>query len=81
MLNTAGSPEDFLGQLGEESFVIITAADRADLIRKHVVERFNNDAVQHYALGERQGDRVKVKDLSGNDVVLPLISLVSQPAA
>jgi DNA-binding response OmpR family regulator len=79
VLNTAGSPDDFLGQLSEETFVIITAAERADSIRKHIVDRFNNDAVQHYALGERQGDRVKVKDLSGRDVVLPLISLVAQP--
>ena len=54
--------------------------DRADTIRQHVVDRFNNDAVQHYALGERRGDRVKVKDLSGRDLVLPLLSLVAQPA-
>jgi hypothetical protein len=70
-----------LGQLSEETFVVITSADRAEAIRQHVVDRFNNDAVQHYGLGERQGDRVKVKDLAGRDMVLPLISLVSQPAA
>ncbi len=81
VLNTAGSPDDFLGQLSEETFVIITGAERADAIRQHVVDRFNNDAVQHYALGERQGEQVKVKDVSGRDVVLPLMSLVSQPAA
>ncbi len=81
VLNTSGSPDDFLGQLGEETFVIITGADRASLIDQHVVERFTNDAVQHYALGERQGDQVKVKDLSGRDILLPLISLVSQPGA
>ncbi len=80
VLNTVGAPDDFLGQTSEETFVVITGADRADTIRQHVVDRFNNDAVQHYALGERQGDRVKVKDLSGRDLVLPLLSLVAQPA-
>ena len=81
VLNTAGSPDDFLGQLNEDTFIIITDAERADAIRQHVVDRFNDDAVQHYALGERQGDRVKVKDVSGRDVVLPLIRLVSRTAA
>lgn len=79
VLNSAGSPDDFLGQLGDETFVIITSAEHAETIRKHVVDRFNNDAVQHYALGERQGDRVRVKDIAGREVVLPLISLVAQP--
>jgi DNA-binding response OmpR family regulator len=81
VLNTAGSPDDFLGQLNEDTFLIITAAERAEAIRKHVIDRFNNDAVQHYALGERQGDRVRVKDLSGQELVVPLISLVTQPVA
>jgi DNA-binding response OmpR family regulator len=80
VLNGAGSPDDFLGQLDEETFVIITESERAETIRKQVVDRFNNDAVQHYALGERQGDRVKVRDVSGRDLVLPLISLVAKPA-
>lgn len=81
VVNASGGPEDFLGQLSEETFVIVTASERADLICRHVVDRFNNDAVQHYALGERHGDQVKVKDVSGRDLMLPLVSLVNQPAA
>ena len=80
VLNTAGTPDDFLGQVDEDTFVIITGAERADTIRKHVVDRFNNDAVQHYALGERQGDRVRVKDVSGREQVLPLIRLEAHTA-
>ena len=75
VLNSVGAPEDFLGQTGEETFLVISAADRADLIRRTAVERFNNDAVQHYSLGERLGDQVKVRDPAGQERVLPLMQL------
>jgi len=76
VLNTLGTVDDFLGQVSEETFVIICAAERAELVRKTVVERFNNDAVQHYGLGERMGDdQVKVKSPTGQDLILPLAKL------
>ena len=80
VLNKVGAPEDFLGQLSEENFVVITAPDRADLIRRHIVDRFNGDAVQHYSLGERLGDRVRVRTASGQEQDFPLISLESVAA-
>ncbi len=75
VLNSVGAPEDFLGQLSEETFVVITAPERADLIRQSILDRFDQDALQHYAFGERVGNRVKVKDSTGQEVVLPLLGL------
>ena len=81
VLNVVGAPDDFLGQLTEETFVVITAAERAEAIRQLIVERFNQDAVQHYSLGERVGDRVRIKNSAGQEQVLPLIGLEALPAA
>ncbi|MCC7361721.1 MAG: response regulator [Anaerolineales bacterium] len=75
VLNTLGAPEDFLGQSGEEQFVIITAAERAPALRRAVLERFDSDVVQHYALAERIGAQVKVRDTAGRERLLPLIQL------
>src|SRR5205085_5666147 len=75
VLNAVGAPDDFLGQLSEETFVVITAAERADRVRQNIVDRFDNDAVQHYSLGERLGDRIRVRNSSGQEQVLPLIGL------
>jgi len=80
VLNTVGSPDDFLGQLSEETFVIITAPERADTIRKHILDHFNRDAAQHYAFGERVGNRIKVKNSAGQEQVLPLLGLEAAPA-
>jgi DNA-binding response OmpR family regulator len=75
VLNTVGAADDFLGQVDDETFIIVSAADRAEGIRRTAVERFNSDVVQHYSLGERQGDRVRVRDAAGRERLLPLIRL------
>ena len=48
---------------------------RAEIIRKTVLDRFDNDAVQHYSMGERHGGQVKVKDPAGQERLLPLVKL------
>jgi DNA-binding response OmpR family regulator len=80
VLNSVGAPDDFLGQLSEETFVVVTAPERADQIRQHIVDRFNRDAVQHYSLGERVGDRIRVRNSAGQEQVLPLLGLEALPA-
>jgi DNA-binding response OmpR family regulator len=75
VLNTLGAPDDFLGQSGDESFVVITTPERAGPIRHSIVERFDRDALQHYALAERSGDRVRVRDAAGQERELPLLGL------
>ncbi len=74
-VNTLGAADDFLGQLDEATFVVITSHERAAHLSKTVVERFNSDAVQHYGLGERVGDQVKVREPSGAERLLPIIQL------
>jgi DNA-binding response OmpR family regulator len=75
VLNTVGAPEDFVGQSGDESFVVVTAPERLETIRRHILDRFDLDAVQHYALGERSGAQVRVRDSSGRERLLPLLAL------
>jgi len=75
VLNTIGTPDDFLGKSEEETFVIISAPERAEVIRKTVIDHFDTDAVQHYGLGERNGDKVKVKSASGQELLLPMMKL------
>jgi len=81
VLNSIGAPEDFLGQSGDDAFVVITDPARAETIRRHIVDRFNADAVQHYALAERTGDQVRVRDTAGHERLLPLLALESAAPA
>src|SRR5262249_37150054 len=79
VLNTIGAPDDFLGQMSEETFIVVTAPERADPVRQEILDRFAHDAPQHYAFGERLGDRVKVKDMAGRDQLLPVLGLEVTP--
>jgi GGDEF domain-containing protein len=81
VLNSHGTPDDFLGQLEDERFVVVTSAERAEGLLREIVARFNADAVQHYALAERMGDRVRVRDSAGREQVLPLVGLEATAAA
>lgn len=79
VLNQLGTADDFLGCLAEEAFVVVCAADRADLIQRTAVDRFDRDAAQHYTLGERLGaDQVRARLTSGETAVLPLLRLEAQ---
>jgi DNA-binding response OmpR family regulator len=75
VLNSRGAPDDFLGQLDTERFVVITAPERAEGLLRDIVERFNADALQHYALAERVGNQVRVRDSAGREQTLPLLGL------
>ncbi len=73
VLNELGSDADFLGQRGDSTFIVITAREKAAAVCKTVVERFDQDALQHYCLAERVGDRLKVRDPAGQEhLVLPV---------
>ena len=72
-LNELGAPDDFLGQQDDETFILIASQEKAGALRQTIAARFDQEAPQHYALAERQGDRLKVKDSAGQDRLVPLV--------
>ena len=81
LLNQLGAAEDFLGWQADEAFVVVCAADKAEVFQRTAVERFRHDAVQHYTLGERLGaDQVRVRLPDGQPAVLPIVQLEARRA-
>jgi hypothetical protein len=81
VLNSVGAPDDFLAQAEDDSFVVITAPERAAGLKASIIERFDDDAAQHYALAERTGPgTVRVRNALGRELVLPLICLEASEA-
>jgi DNA-binding response OmpR family regulator len=78
-LNSLGAPNDFLGQTSEATFVLISATDKMDTIRKTVVGQFEQEAIQHYNLAERHGALVQATTAQGAKHTVPLICLDTQP--
>jgi DNA-binding response OmpR family regulator len=75
VLNSAGAPDDFLGQASEWCFTVITAAERAEALAKAAAGSFEAEVVQHYSLGQRAGSQVRVRDAAGVEHTLPVMRL------
>jgi DNA-binding response OmpR family regulator len=75
ILNESGAAHDFVGQQDDELFVVITPRERAAALAQTIVDRFAQDAVQHYGLAEPLGAQVKVRDSAGQEHLMPLVKL------
>jgi CheY-like chemotaxis protein len=54
IIDSYGSPDDFLGHPGNDNFVIITYSERAAELEKALIKRFNDDVQQHYSFIDRE---------------------------
>jgi PleD family two-component response regulator len=54
IVDSYGSPNDFLGHPGSDNFVIITYSDKAETFETKLVERFDEEVQQHYSFIDRE---------------------------
>ncbi len=71
IVDTNGTPNDFLGHPGSDNFVIITYAADSEKFKENMVEKFNQDVQQHYSFIDRERGYM---EREGKEV--PLMTLV-----
>lgn len=71
-----GTPDDFIGHIGGDDFIIVTEAGRLVALRDEIIQQFNEDVGTHYDFMTRMQGYLVVKDDEGNDVQAPLMRLV-----
>ena len=71
VVDTHGTPNDFLGHPGSDNFVIITYASDSEKFKEHMTEKFNQDVQQHYSFIDRERTYM---EREGKEV--PLMTLV-----
>lgn len=70
-----GTPNDFIGHPGGNSFIIITTEENSTKIHQNIKDRFRHQVLSHYNFIEReQGFVLTTKD-DGEQVQTPLMSL------
>lgn len=62
VVNEIGTLYDFVGHLGEESFIIITYCDETDNLIAELEERFNEKIPNHYDFSDRMGNGITMPD-------------------
>jgi PleD family two-component response regulator len=75
VVDELGTPEDFIGHVGGDDFVVITRADRAEAIAQALRQRFAEGVGTHYAFPDRERGYLVLTDSEGNERRVPLMSL------
>ncbi len=75
ILDEFGTPEDFIGHVGSEYFVIITTKDVAPKLKEEIKARFVEGIITHYNFMDRQNGFISVPNDVGELEKVPLMSI------
>ncbi len=70
-----GNPEDFIGHIGGDDFVIVTTSDKAEGICKNIINGFDKIVPALYDKKDVEKGYIIGKDRQGNTVKIPLLSI------
>ncbi len=70
-----GGPDDFIGHIGGDDFILITTEARATGIADMVTQRFNQEIGSHYSFKDREHGYIIVKDADGKERQAQLMKL------
>jgi len=70
-----GGPQDFVGHIGGDDFIVITTTDRVDGLCQAIVRAFDAMALQLYDPADRSRGYLLHKDRKGQEVKVPLLSI------
>lgn len=75
VLDSLGTPTDFVGHAGGDNFIIITSDAAVENIRKRLKERFADEVLTHYNFMDRQQGFIMVPSSDGQMEKAPLMTL------
>lgn len=70
-----GNPEDFIGHIGGDDFVIVTTPPLVDNICKKIIVDFENTVPSFYNETDRKNGYIIARDRKGNEQKMPLLSV------
>lgn len=70
-----GNPDDFIGHIGGDDFVIITTPNVADNLCKRIIADFEKTAPSFYNEGDRKNGYIMGHDRQGKEQKIPLVSI------
>jgi PleD family two-component response regulator len=75
VVDELGTPNDFIGHAGGDSFIVITTEQAAPLIQKKVKERFSEEVLSHYNFLDREQGFIITTSPDGKQEKAPLMTL------
>ena len=75
VLLAARAPDDFVGHIGGDDFIIVTNPDRAEAMCQRIIRDFDAAAPSHYDPPDRSKGYIEVADRQGNLTRFPLVGI------
>ncbi len=75
VVDDVGTPDDYVGHPGRDSFVVITHSGNAERVEQRLVERFNEEVKQHYSFIDRERGYILVPDGNKGERQVDLMTL------
>ncbi|MFP4344715.1 MAG: response regulator [Anaerolineales bacterium] len=75
VVDQMGNPDDFIGHIGGDDFIVITAKELVDPMTAELKKRFEENVGTHYDFMTRMQGYLVVKDDEGNEQQVPLMRL------
>ncbi|MDD5292281.1 MAG: response regulator [Candidatus Omnitrophica bacterium] len=70
-----GNPDDFIGHIGGDDFVVITSVDKADAICEKIIADFDKISPSFYTEEDKKAGFILGKDRQGIERKIPLLSV------
>ena len=75
VVDTHGTPDDFIGHVGNDNFIIISTPEAAPKIRDQIESRFSQEILPHYNFMDRERGFFTITNASGEKIQVPLMSV------
>jgi diguanylate cyclase (GGDEF)-like protein len=70
-----GNPDDFIGHIGGDDFVILTTLDKTDLLCQKIILNFEELVPSFYNEKDKKNGFIMAKDRKGKEQKIPLLSI------
>ena len=70
-----GNPDDFVGHVGGDDFVVVTTPDRSHILCQHICDRYKEESISFYRPEDLRRGSISGVDRKGRSYQFPLVSL------
>jgi len=70
-----GNPDDFIGHVGGDDFVVVTTPEAVDSLCKKIIADFESEAPSFYNETDRKSGYILARDRKGQEQKVPLVSI------
>mgnify|MGYP000489320458 CR=1 FL=1 len=74
-IHEQGNPDDFIGHIGGDDFVVITTPEKVDNICEQIIEQFKQVSPSFYNEEDRKRGYIIARDRKGNEEKVSLLSV------